>query len=54
MAIFVNIDERAAAVIVVVAVLVIWAVVSPDSFSQTVDQGISVIEGAIDGAMGEV
>lgn len=52
MAIFVNIDERAAGVIIVAAALVLWAILAPESFSSTVDTGMGIIEGAISGAQG--
>lgn len=54
MALFVNIDERAAAVIVAAAGLVLWAVLAPESFNSTVEMVWGGITGAVSGAQAGV
>lgn len=51
MATFVQIDERAAAVVVLAAALVLWATLDPASFQNTIDTVLGGIEGAVNGAI---
>lgn len=54
MAVFINIDERAAAVILLAAGIVLWGVLAPDSLQAAITTGVNVLTGAFEGAMAGV
>lgn len=51
MAAFIKVDEKAALAIVAAAGLVLWAMLDPASFQNTLDTIVGAVQGAIDGAM---
>lgn len=52
MATIINVDQRVGVLVLLAAVLVVWAVVYPESFSNSVDTAAGIIDGAISGAQG--